>query len=248
MQNILTQKEKIELIEDSHRYVYMNAKEPITQPHPKDMLNEFSRIMQKDIDEVYIALGKPQMHIDDKGTESITYPRYMLQAKMEDFSFGEGLYNHIGNVGIVVDSKSNKAKIYSGERAEACLNMLIFNADSIQEHKINSVNATTFDVAVKELEVNHRKMEEFVTKLRHERVYSTKDSWRKRIGELFETMDSSLYPLFTTAMKKMQDTKTMYYDMPLNDYRIYASMTDRIKDIGVNVQLDKSLAVKELFA
>ena len=240
---------------NSHAYVLPKNNKHIVMPHPKDVVRTFMGALDIDLTQLHIQLGKPQINIigvnEETGAniESKAYTSYILNAKMSDYDYGqegdEGY--HYGNVGIVVNLSGNEIKVFAGQRASACLNLMVFGADTV--FKSTAEDLAIYNPLIKEAHsVFPDQYDAWV--YRTSQLKKAKydiQGWDEKIGFFLRTMPTRLFPFLTHAMKQIRDEESLYYNWENSDWKLFSAMTDAVKKKSPTTQLEDTMAIQKLF-
>lgn len=218
-------------------------KDNLPCPHPTTIYNSIS-----EFGEVEAILGKP--YITKANNEVHTsYSSYMFKVELNSkIPKYKDIINteHIGNLGIIVNIPKNLIKVYAGYEARACLNLCVFNADTIVDNTLTAISVLPriLDSVANKLETKHLSIVDTIQRL----VDTEYDlpQFLQRIGQVY------LHPRITSKM--MADSKLalsnkdyIYYDMPHSDWKIYSSLTDNLKNAPVSKRIDTLLEIEKVF-
>lgn len=214
--------------------------------HPYEVAKALSSLtgISMESSDMQVQIGTPQVNVISENTHSVSYPRYMIQCKLGR-EWGDGDYAHFGNVGIVVNAASNKAIAYSGYRAEACLNLCVFNGENVLESKLDTLEESkSLELAVKGLKSSIKSFNEKLDRMLS-RTYSPQ-LFDQQLGKLLRIADKPVRNYFLDAAELLSQEENMYLDMPDSDYKLYGLLTDSIKGRNFSNSIDHSRILFDL--
>ena len=170
------------------------------------------------------------------------FNKYLIEVKVDDKN--NDMY---GTLGVIIEQNKNIFQVYSGLTAHACLNLTIWGADYVK--KVKTIDYSNIHKYLENALSGLSTQEDFILsqlELLKNKVYS-KEEFTKRKGVLLEKMNPSLFPYLFHAEEQFREKTSLYYDKPLSDWTLLSSMTDLIKDKGVNERVGKTLQLESLF-
>ena len=204
-------------------------------------------------DEVVVKVQDPVTNQNEDGTQNVSYPRVLVEAKV-----GSQIQGYDSVIGFLyaLDIQHPLVKVFTGQNAHACTNLTIFNADNV--YQMNLLGNLTFAYEKAEQYFNNkqREIEEFL-KVREELVntYYDSESLQKELGRLLMLTTSNKnvgYPSsgISQAAKWLQDKNSIYHvkaDEMCSKMNLYDSLTQSITNSNdVLYKPNKTLAVAKM--
>lgn len=211
-------------------------------PHPYTIINNF-------IGEPLVSLGKEHKHKLDNGNTSVSYNSYLITKEIEGYNIPEieGIANsfHTAKLGVLVNLVQNKIKVFAGFEASACLNMCIFNADTILETNVGGIAFLSDNINRVEdlMYAKSNSIKETVERLINT-TYNN-DDYLRRVGQIYLGIEDN--GLLVSSKKLHNDKENIYYDMPKSDWKLYSTLTDNIKNKPVHNVLKLTQGIEKLF-
>jgi hypothetical protein len=97
---------------------------------PEQYVNEFLDIAGNYTDKFLVTVNSPTENKNEDESINKAFPRFLVEAKMpEKFDVEESTAT-IGFM-MALDTQKPIAKLYTGKKVTACMNLTIFNADNV---------------------------------------------------------------------------------------------------------------------
>lgn len=239
--------EKINNLLNSDRISVTKNNKIVTLPHPAEVLNSLQEVgeIKK------MELASPQQNALQDNTISTAYNNYLLIIEPENtISIPDPhLGNQTFNLGVLVSSKSNLVKVFSGIEAHACTNQFVW-AENIEVSR--NIDLNWINVKIQEL-YNKREdqLKEFVEFRRKaiEKTYSSVEIG-ERLGNLALAFNkANVFNYYRHLIENFDNANKVYYDMPLSDWKLYNLATD-LANYNRNIasKTNQLAKVTEIFA
>lgn len=232
---MIADKDKIEQLikqlEESIAYGKVDKDTKVYVPSPKEVLSMFDNIEA-------IKLANPIV-----GQDIEIYPKYIIESKVSVNipSIGD-MY---ATVGILINK--DKAIIYSGATARACLNLSIFGAEYVSEVPFDTIESIEHLIEIAKSNVHKQVIHIIELKEQLESTEYDTVGFTKRKGELLETMSIDLLEYLIHAEEVLRDSSSIYYEEPLTDWLLLSAMTDKVKDKPILNRVKTTLALENVF-
>lgn len=230
--------QNIKELKASDIYVKEYNKKPLKMPAANDILEAVKLPI------AHVGVGSALL-AEKNGLPVKVYSSYVIESKIEDNTIIDGFH---GTIGMLINSSMNEITLYNGANAHACTNLSIFGADVIKKYKLNTC-LTNLSEALEQMEqLMIKRLEEIkVIKDRLEAKTYTKAKFIERKGELLNTIPLTLFDYLSHSEKVLRDSKSIYYTMPLSEWTLLSSLSDRVKYQSPSKRISATLELEKVF-
>lgn len=220
---------------------------------PADYIGPFVDIVSKitNVFEVHVS-GRVANNNEEIGIQE-SFPRISVIAKLPAEYNKEGHHYTIGMV-YALEIQKPVMKVFNGPRADACLNLAIFNARQVHSVEMLSGVSIIYENAKKYIDTIEAENKEFVE--RYHRMRETKYVGTKldaAIGRLlFESMINTgigTTPILSAA-KDLIEPKSVYFakENTSTEWNLYSAVTEYIsRKVDIIDKATKTLLISQVF-
>jgi hypothetical protein len=225
----------IKQLEESIAFGKYNKDEiAICVPKPSDVIAIFGEDIEA------IKLANPIV-----GEDVEIYPKYIIEARVSvDIPDMGDMY---ATVGILINK--DKATIYSGATARACLNLSIFGAEYVTEVPFDTIESIEQLIETAKKNVFKQVLHILELKKDLEAVVFSEKEFTLRVGSLLlRNLPIELMEYLVHAAAVLRDESSIYFEEPLTDWLLLSAMTDKVKDkASIMNRVKTTMALENVF-
>ncbi len=234
---------------DSRIYVKDNAS--VSFASPRALLQPFLDCVPSD--NITVKVQDPVINANDDGTENISYPRVLVEAKV-----GNEVPGYDSTIGFLyaLDVQHPQVKVFSGQNAHACTNLTIFDAENVYQMNLLGNLKFAYDKAKQYMEQKAKEIAKFLaTKEELINTFYERGALEKELGRILMLTVGSKnvgYPTsgVSQAAKWLQDKSSIYYVKPdetCSKLNLYDALTQSITNSNdILYRPNKTIAVTQL--
>lgn len=234
--------------------VYVNEKGGVNFASPRQyiepFLEKFKNISGVDID---VKVSGSVINKEEDDTVNVAYSRVGVKVTLPENYKINGHNSVIGMV-YALDTAKPIMKVYSGEDAEACLNLSIFGAQYFHSVEILAGTASIYERAELYIDGVEKQLAEF------QKIYERLNDLQYKDGEIDKIMGYLLRSCYANkyigtnpvlaALKDLENPKSVYAikENKTSAWNIYSAMTQYITDkVDIADKPTKTVMVSNLF-
>jgi len=218
--------------------IYVKPESKLYFGSPGDYIAPFVESAKKaGVENFTVKTGQATINAETTGEKNIAYSRVCVEAQ-----FGELVEGFRGVVGLIyaLDTKQPILKGYTGYNVSTCINLSIFNAESVYQKELVVDSNLVYKRLNHFIENKKQDAEEFsntIIKLRE--ALLTETELNEMLGKILRSTSDTNTPLGTTpvinAAKLLDDSSSAYYVRPdgqfsCSKFNVYNSITQGITE------------------
>ncbi len=234
---------------NSRTYVKDNS--TVSFASPRTLIQPFLDNVPSD--DITVKVQDPVINANDDGSENISYPRVLLEAKV-----GSEVPGYDSTIGFLyaLDVQHPQVKVFSGQNAHACTNLTIFDAEKVYQMNMLGNLKFAYDKAKQYVEQKATEIAKFLeTKEELLNTFFCSEALQKELGRILMLTTAGKHVGYPTsgisqAAKWLQDKNSVYYVKPdeaCSKLNLYDALTQSITNSNdIIYRPNKTIAVSHL--